>query len=68
MISEQDAANAVWRKSSYPCHPPDTKCVEVATIGRRVAVRDSANRDGPKIDFSLNAWRSFISGIKSDQF
>jgi hypothetical protein len=68
MISEHDAANAVWRKSGYLCHPPDLECVEVATIGRRIAVRDSANRDGPKIDFFLKSWRSIISVVKSDQF
>ncbi len=68
MINEHDAAAAVWRKSSYPCHPPDTKCVEVAAIGRRVAVRDSTNPEGPKLDVSFDSWRTFIVGVKNDKF
>lgn len=68
MNSEHDAMDAIWRKSSHRCHPPDTKCVEVAAIGRRLAVRDSANPDGPKLDFSLDAWRAFIASVKNDQF
>ena len=48
---------AAWRRGSA-CLPSD--CVEVAVIGGRVLIRDSADQaDGPVLIFSREQWRAF---------
>jgi hypothetical protein len=53
-----------WRKSS---HSGDNggECVEVASPRDAVAVRDSKDRSGPEVRFSLSAWRTFASQVKA---
>jgi len=51
-----------WRKSR---HSGDNggECVEVGTAGV-VLVRDTADRAGPMLSFTADAWRSFLSTVK----
>jgi hypothetical protein len=51
-----------WRKSSYS-GPNGGECVEVATAGA-VLIRDTANRGGPVIAFTAEAWRAFTAKIR----
>lgn len=51
-----------WRKSSHS-GPNGGECVEVAAAGA-VLVRDTANRGGPVLTFSADAWRAFTSTIR----
>jgi hypothetical protein len=56
-----------WRKSSYSCSNGD--CVEVAPLDTaRVGVRDSKDRQGPVLTFSLPQWRTFVAGIRAGDF
>ncbi|WP_369183177.1 DUF397 domain-containing protein [Streptomyces sp. Y1] len=57
----------VWRKSSYSGQGGD--CVEVAddVIGL-VPVRDSKDPDGPALVFPVEAWSSFVAGVKGGEF
>lgn len=48
-----------WRKSSYSS-PEGGNCVEVADLTNAVAVRDSKNRTGPVLEFTAEAWSTFI--------
>lgn len=41
-------------------------CVEVARVGRSIAVRDSKQAEGPVLFFSRSAWIGFITGIRED--
>jgi hypothetical protein len=43
-------------------------CVEVADLGAHLAVRDSKDRQGPKLIFSAGAWSSFVGGAKKGEF
>jgi hypothetical protein len=62
----EDAAGlpgAAWRKSS--ASSVNGNCVEVATLSaRRMAVRDSKDKNGPILRFSRDEWHQFISGIQ----
>lgn len=59
--------NAEFRKSSYSGATNDN-CVEVATnLPGIIAVRDSKSPNGPVLIFSLNAWRSFLNRMKTDE-
>jgi hypothetical protein len=51
-----------WRKSSYS-GSNGGECIEVATAGA-VLVRDTADRNGPVLTFSADAWRAFTTAIR----
>jgi hypothetical protein len=53
-----------WRKSSYSGNGGGT-CVEVGEVRRGVLVRDTADRSGPVLRFSLAVWRRFADQVKA---
>ncbi|WP_435174581.1 DUF397 domain-containing protein [Actinacidiphila sp. bgisy145] len=59
-----------WLKSSYSEN--GGQCVEVAAnlVASRgvVPVRDSKDPSGPVLDFSTDAFASFVAGVKSGEF
>ena len=54
---------AAWRKSSRSGDNGGT-CVEVATVGPAVAVRDSNHPDGPHLAFAPATWHAFTDQVK----
>ncbi|MEU8825876.1 DUF397 domain-containing protein [Streptomyces sp. NPDC048636] len=62
-ISERDGA---WFTSSYS-GPGNTECVEVTFRTGTTAVRDSKDRGGPMLGFSLRAWGNFVAAVRRDQ-
>ncbi|MGP4083725.1 DUF397 domain-containing protein [Streptomyces sp. KR55] len=57
-------AHARWRKSSYSGGAND--CVEIAELGKRVAVRDSKDVGLRPLLFSRAAVRALVGGIVDD--
>ena len=53
--------DSTWRKSSYS-GSNGGECVEVAAA-RAVLVRDTADRSGPMLTFTAEAWRAFTATI-----
>ena len=51
-----------WRKSSYS-GSNGGECVEVATT-EAVLDRDTADRNGPMLTFTADAWRAFTAAIR----
>lgn len=51
-----------WRKSSYS-GANGGSCIEVASHGV-VLVRDTADRDGGTLAFSVSAWQTFAAQLK----
>jgi hypothetical protein len=67
----EDSAEAVpgsvvadaWRKSSYSAY--NGSCVEVATLGQQIGVRDSkAGPGSPVLVFSHADWSTFLGTLK----
>jgi hypothetical protein len=58
-----DLSHAFWRKSTYS--GGNGSCVEIADLGTAAAVRDSKDRNGPKLIFTGGEWRSFVDSIKA---
>ncbi len=61
-----DLSRARWHKASASVGM--SNCVEVADLGAQLAVRDSKDRQGPKLVFGAGAWSSFVGGAKKGEF
>ncbi|QKW32748.1 DUF397 domain-containing protein [Actinomadura sp. NAK00032] len=66
MHPSADSPTAVWRKSSKST-ATGNECVELTAMTGLIAVRDSADPDGPKLAFTSSAWREFMTRVKSGQ-
>jgi hypothetical protein len=51
-----------WPKASYS--NGQGRCVETASNGDTVAVRDTADRDGRALAFSAEAWCAFTAALR----
>lgn len=56
-LPDPDGGSLVWRRSTF-CNA--TTCVEVASSGRTVLVRDSEFPDGPVLKCSDLVWHTFL--------
>lgn len=54
-----------WRKSSAT----GNECVEVAFVeGDEILVRNSKDRDGPRLRFTRAEWAAFVTGVRAGEF
>ncbi|MEV7733550.1 DUF397 domain-containing protein [Streptomyces sp. NPDC088921] len=60
--SAGDSRHPVWFRSSYS-NGAGGECVECASTGTDVLVRDSKLETGPAITLAGAAWRAFIGGV-----
>ncbi len=61
----EDAVDLRWRKSSYSGQGGGN-CVEVASHGGMVLVRDSKDRGhGPVHRYTAAGWRAFLAGLRA---
>ncbi|UWP87724.1 DUF397 domain-containing protein [Dactylosporangium fulvum] len=51
-----------WRRSAK-CG--SSACVEVATTGGRVLVRDAKNSSGPHLSFCAEDWKAFVAEVRA---
>jgi hypothetical protein len=61
-MSHQVPLSLTWKKARRST--ADGACVEVASTGEMVAVRDSKNTCGPALIFTRSEWVSLLEGIK----
>ncbi|TWP46519.1 DUF397 domain-containing protein [Lentzea tibetensis] len=62
--AQEEPAGLRWVKSSASGNEQGA-CVELATTGEVVFVRDSKVRDGGRLTFEWSAWASFIASSKA---
>jgi hypothetical protein len=63
----KDLPTTAWVKSTHS--NGQANCVEVCTSEPgTVVVRDSKDREGPKIAVSDQGWSAFVQGINQGQF
>ncbi|MEU9074120.1 DUF397 domain-containing protein [Kitasatospora sp. NPDC048538] len=62
-----DTHPTTWRKSTYS--GGSNGCVEVADGYTGVMpVRDSKDPDGPALTFTADAWRAFVTAVRTGEF
>lgn len=44
------------------------RCVAVARLDGRVAVRDTKDPNKITLEFTSDEWRAFVQGVKADEF
>ncbi|WP_413798586.1 DUF397 domain-containing protein [Streptomyces iranensis] len=59
--------NLSWFKSSYSSSEGGM-CVEVAATADTVHVRDSKDRHGSQLAFSIRQWDAFIGRLTAEEF
>lgn len=57
------SAVTVWQRSSFCAY---NACIEVASLGDSVALRDSKNVDQPALTLPDEEWISFLDGVLAD--
>jgi len=60
--TDLDLSRAAWRKSTYSNNGGN--CIEIAPAPGVIAVRDTADRDGPKLAFTVQQWKAFTRAVK----
>jgi hypothetical protein len=67
-MSNPDLSAARWVKSSYS-GGNGGQCVEVAPgFDGVMPVRDSKDPEGPALTFTADAWRAFVTAVRTDAF
>ena len=56
-----------WRKSTKSGNGGE-QCVEVGTAIASVAVRDTTNRDGGTLRFTVAAWNGLVTDVRAGKF
>jgi hypothetical protein len=62
-----DLTDARWRKSTRSGNTGGS-CVEVATVGESIAVRDSKDPSGPAFMFDRQVWTGFTTCLRDGGF
>jgi hypothetical protein len=52
-----------WRKSTFS-NANGGSCVETASDHGVILVRDTTSRDGGTLDFTADAWRTFVDTLR----
>lgn len=60
----------MWKKSARSNGNGGNNCVEVnmSAATNQVLVRDSKDRNGPALVFTVDEWKAFIGGVKDEEF
>lgn len=65
-VGDSEFAGVAWRKSKASDASGD--CVEVASTGELVLMRNSQHPSGPILTFSLREWAAFLTGVRCGEF
>jgi hypothetical protein len=60
-VTGMDLSCAEWRKSTLSSAG---NCLEVTMADDRIAIRDSKDRNGPILLFSLAEWETFLGAVR----
>jgi Domain of unknown function (DUF397) len=64
-VADYDESVIVWRKGKASA---SGACVEVATVGGTVLIRDSADPRGPLLRVPASVWSAFVAFTHENNF
>ena len=64
-MADHEKDDQGWHKSSAS---GDGTCVEVRIAADGVHIRDTKDRQGPALSFTLDEWRAFLTGVRLGEF
>jgi hypothetical protein len=63
-LTQFELRQLTWRKAQRSMNNGD--CVEIAPANGKIFVRDSKSPGGRVLEYTADAWRSFLAEIKQD--
>jgi hypothetical protein len=63
-LSDLEARDLQWRKARRSAG--NGACVEVVPVNGQIAVRDSMNPGGSRLQYSVQSWKVFVSTVKNE--
>ena len=64
MSDMEEARDLEWRKARRSVG--NGACVEVASVNGRIAVRDSMNPGGGRLQYPARSWQSFATRLRDE--
>ena len=65
-LTEAERASLAWFKAQASTH--NGQCVELASVGDKIAIRDSRDPDGPILVYKRAEFKTFLDAIRDGQF
>jgi hypothetical protein len=63
-LGNRAVSDLQWRKARRSAN--NGACVEVAPVNGQIAVRDSKNPDGRRLQYPAESWQAFVATVKYD--
>ena len=63
-LTNLEVRNLQWRKSRRSAG--NGACIEVAPVNGHIAVRDSMDPDGSRLQYPVQSWQAFIQTVKDE--
>lgn len=64
-LTNTEVYDLQWRKARRSVG--NGACVEVAPVDGQLAVRDSMNPSGSRLQYPARSWQAFVAAIKSER-
>jgi len=65
-LTDLEHVSLVWRKAQFSSN--NGACIEVASAGGKIALRDSKDPSGAVLVYTPAEWHAFLDGAKKGEF
>jgi len=65
-LTDLEVRDLQWRKARRSAG--NGACVEVAPVNGQIAIRDSKDPNGSRLQYSSRSWRVFLAAVRANNF
>ena len=65
-LTDLEVRDLQWRKARRSAG--NGACVEVAPVNGQIAIRDSKDPNGSRLQYSSRSWRVFVAAVTANNF